>query len=951
MFRNHKLSKAVRLAVAFGAASATTFTGVATAQETAEADAKVERIEVTGSRIKRTDIETSSPIQITSAEEIKTAGFTRIEDMLNSLPQIEASSTAFTANGTSGTATLDLRGIGASRTLVLVNGRRLQPGGLYSSASDVNQIPSALVERVEILTGGGSATYGADAVAGVVNFVMKKDFEGIELSAGLSGYQHDNNNKFIQEKMDARGYKYETGNSGLDGKTRNIDLTIGGAFADGKGHATAYASWRQVDEMLQKERDYASCALAPATGNCGGSGTAHIPNFDIYPIYNGVTDWTQNEYWSIVQSGSSTAFSPSVNAYNYAPVNHFMRPDDRFTLGSFVRYTINDHANVYSEVSFMNNRTIGQIAESGLFFEPFVFDANSPVFSPEQAAQLAAAFPGADQYDISIAKRNIEGGGRTANLEHNSFRIVTGVEGAINDEWSYDISYQYGSASSSDAYKNDFYVNYAASRVGASGAAPCVDSCLPYLVFQYGGVTPEAAAQMAGAAIATGYTTQKVLNAFVTGETGYTVPGHSLPIAAVLGLEKRDVYFDRTVDTIYAEGALSGQGGPTLDLAGGYKVEEVFGELSIPVFENIGIAENIILELGGRYSDYSTSGGETAFKTALDWSVNQEWKLRASYNKAVRAPNVGELYANQGLGLWSGQDKCSGANPVYSAAQCANTGVTAAQYGFVTPNGANQYNLISGGNPDLQPETAKTLTFGIVGNPFENFNFSIDYWDIKLSDVISSVSPTQALDQCALTGVAAYCNLINRAPNGSLWLSDDGYVVATNTNLGNEHYRGIDLSANYSIDVGPGKLSTTVLGSYNLKKEYDPLPGVAGTTYDCSGQISSSCFPQPEWRHTLSFNYSTGGDWTAGLKWRYFGEVEYSGATNVLIGDAVSSQSYIDLVGSYSITENISVQLGVNNVFDREPPLVGSVLANTNTIAGYWDLLGRYVHMNVTARF
>ena len=951
MFTNNKLSKAVRLAVAFGAASTAVFTGAVVAQEAEEAK-EVERIEVTGSRIKRTDIETASPIQITSAEEIKAAGYTRIEDMLNSLPQIEASSTAFTANGTSGTATLDLRGIGANRTLVLVNGRRLQPGGLYSSSADVNQIPAALVERVEILTGGGSATYGADAVAGVVNFVMKDDFEGVELNAGYSGYQHKNDNSYIQSKMDAAGYDYETGNSGLDGKSKSLDLTVGGAFDGGKGHATAYASWRQVDEMLQKERDYASCALSATTGRCGGSFTNAIPNFDIYPIFNGETDFNQNAFWTIEDNGGTTQFSENVGVYNYAPVNHFMRPDDRFTLGSFVRYELNEHANVYTEVSYMNNRTIGQIAESGLFFEPFVFDADAAVFSDAQRDQLAAAFPGADQYSISIAKRNVEGGGRTANLEHNSFRIVTGMDGMINDTWSYDVSYQYGSASSSDAYKNDFYINYAGTRVGAAGEEECVGDCIPYKVFEFGGVTPEAAAQMAGAAIATGFTTQKVFNAFVTGETGWTVPGHSLPVAAVIGVEKRDVFFDRTVDTIYAEGALSGQGGPTLDLQGGYKVEEVFGELSVPLVEDVAVAENITLELGGRYSDYSTSGGENAFKTAIDWSVNSEWKLRASYNKAVRAPNVAELFASQGLGLWSGSDPCAGDDPFLSQAECANTGVTAAQFGNITPSAASQYNQIAGGNPELTPEVGKTLTVGIVGNPFENFNFSIDYWNIELSDVISALDPEETITQCGKTGIAAYCNLVNRAPSGSLWLSDDGFVTATNQNLGNEHYRGIDLSMNYSMDVGPGTLSTSLLGSYNMKKFFDPLPGVDGTSYDCSGLISTKCFPQPEWRHTMSFIYTTGGDWTAGAKWRYFGAVEFDGTSkNVLIGDEIEGVSFFDVVGSYALTENVSVQLGVNNVFDREPPLVGSTLANTNTIAGYWDLLGRYVHMNVTARF
>lgn len=199
---NNKLTKAVRLAIAYGAASTAVFaTNTFAAEEGAEA---VERIEVTGSRIKRTDMESASPVQITSQEEIALSGFTRIEDMMNSLPQIEASETAFQANGASGTATLDLRGLGSNRTLVLINGRRMQAGGVNSQAPDINQIPASLVKRVEVLTGGGSSTYGADAVAGVVNFVMNDDFEGFEISVGGSAYQHNNDNKYIQGLMDKK---------------------------------------------------------------------------------------------------------------------------------------------------------------------------------------------------------------------------------------------------------------------------------------------------------------------------------------------------------------------------------------------------------------------------------------------------------------------------------------------------------------------------------------------------------------------------------------------------------------------------------------------------------------------------------------------------------------------------------------------------------------------------
>jgi outer membrane cobalamin receptor len=252
---NNQVTKAVRLAIAFGAAStAMVATNAAAAEAGEEGAEKVERIQVTGSRIKRTDLETASPVQITTQEEIAVAGFTRVEDMMNSLPQIEASSTAFQSNGASGTATLDLRGMGPQRTLVLINGRRTQAGGIYTQSADINQIPAALIQRVEVMTGGGSTVYGADAVAGVVNFIMDDKFEGFEVSVGGTGYQHNNDNKYIQELMDKRNFEYPTGNSGIDGTSFDFSATMGGDLG-GKGHVVGYVTYTKQNELRQAARD------------------------------------------------------------------------------------------------------------------------------------------------------------------------------------------------------------------------------------------------------------------------------------------------------------------------------------------------------------------------------------------------------------------------------------------------------------------------------------------------------------------------------------------------------------------------------------------------------------------------------------------------------------------------------------------------------------------------
>ena len=249
-----------------------------------EEDLLLEEVIVTGTRIKTVDgFGRTSPVTVVDMQEIESFGYTRVEEFLNTLPQVQVSNSSFDSNEATGTASLNLRGLGAERNLVLINGRRVQPGGVYSYAPDINQIPAQMIERVEVLTGGASATYGADAVAGVVNFIMRR-VDGVELSVGVNGYQHDNRNSYIQGLMDEQGFDYPTGSDGVDGKSYNVSIVIGDDFGDGRGNATAYATWRKNAALLYGQRDYSSCALNKEGNACGGSYTAEIPNFSRGPM-------------------------------------------------------------------------------------------------------------------------------------------------------------------------------------------------------------------------------------------------------------------------------------------------------------------------------------------------------------------------------------------------------------------------------------------------------------------------------------------------------------------------------------------------------------------------------------------------------------------------------------------------------------------------------------------
>ncbi len=1017
---------AAAVAAALGASSFGGGLGqVAYAQDVQEGDEPIEEIVTTGSRIVTQDgFGRTSPVTVMNTDDIASLGLTRVEDVLNSLPSVETALHSFDANGISGTASIDLRGLGAFRTLVLMNGRRMQPGGVQATSPDVNQIPAAMIERVEVLTGGASATYGADAVAGVVNFIFRR-MDGVEVSVGASGYQHDNDNSFLRPLMDARNFTYPTGDSGIGGEAYNIDFVIGSDFSEGRGNATFYATWRENQEMLQAERDYGSCALSNAATSCGGSANAIVPNFFIAPASDqlpGVanySDYSRSLFLSM-QDGGALAPWDGTNRYNYAPVNHFMRPDTRYSFGGMADFEFSERATVYLEANFANNRTVGQIAESGTFFAEEYYlpldnslfpqqfrddltsffdnqychetwtgedDQGNPIANPNVCVDITQSatengdgdpstgvllpgygqpiyvqdgddpttgqFVDFNQYGVYIGKRNVEGGPRSSNFSHDAFRIVAGVKGALNDNWDYDASFLYGETASSMAYINDFFAPNI--RVAVDGDACAQTSgCIPYEVFTYQGVTPTAAQNMLGTAIMKGVNSTEVMNAFVSGDLDWNFPSADDSVQVVAGFEHRIEKYQRISDSVFQEGSLLGQGGPTPGVEGSYTVTEFFTEANVPLITGAPGAEALTLDVAYRYSDYNTSGGANTYRFGFDWQPVEMVRMRAGFNRAVRAPNVAELFSAQSLGLWSGVDPCAnegGDPPVYTQAQCANLGVSGSQYGNIPASPAGQYNAIFGGNPALDPEEADTITVGFVVDPMDTMTISVDYWNIEITDTINNIGATTILEQCGLYGVL--CDNVVRNAGGSLWQGTQGYVVDTTLNLGENAWEGIDVAANYDFEAAGGSWSANLIGTYMLTKETTPLPADPNSTYDCVGLISTRCFPSPEWRHTVSVSYDSDEFGSVEGRWRFFGGVDYDGSTDTIAQEEMSdSQSYFDLNAVFRFMDNHDVTVGINNVLDEEPPMVGGTLTtNANTIAGFYDTLGRFLYAKATMRF
>ena len=939
-----------QLSLAVSAALASTLTsGLAIGQESEEQ--LVEEVLVTGSRISTQDgFGATSPVTVVTAENIQNLGFVNIEQVLNSLPSIETSQNANISNGSTGTASVDLRGLGTNRTLVLVNGRRMTAGGAQTQAPDVTQIPTIALERIDVLTGGASATYGADAVAGVVNFVTRK-MNGIEIRAGYSGYRHDNSDGYSQGLLDKRGFAYPSGTEGPDGENNQIDLAMGSDFADGKGNATFYATWREQDELRQESRDYSSGALNSAGTGVGGSANAIVPNYFLAPITAdgagpGGYDYAQEAFVSLQPNGGFTPYD-GTNIYNYAPINHFLRPLTQWTAGAFVEYKINDNFTPYAEFMYSSSQTRAQIAESGTFFAEAYF-LSLDDFPDAFAASIAELYPDrtSDDFGIYVGKRNVEGGPRSNNFTNDGFRLAVGTKGDINDQWSYDVSYLYAQTRQNSTYINDFF---APNITAVLNSDACDNGCPGYSVFQPGGVTGEQADQLTGTGILNSQSSTEVINGFVAGEL-FTLPTASNPIQVVVGYEWRGESFDRTSDTVFAEGQLLGQGGPTPSLRGGFSVSEFFGEANIPILDGL------VADLAYRYSDYSTVGGQDTYRFGLDWQPIDMARVRAGFNRAVRAPNVAELFSVNNLGLWGGVDPCATATPEYSPEQCARTGVTAAQYGNIVASPANQYNQISGGNVNLDVEEADTITIGLVLTPTDTLTVSLDYWKIEIENTIATVGAENIIRQCAENN--KLCSSVNRSGSGSLWQGETGYVFNGLQNIGTNTWEGVDVAGSWMMDAMGGTFDVKLAGTYMLTKEVEILPG---ESYDCVGLISTRCYPSPEWRHTLSARYDSNEWWAVTARWRYFGGVDYDGALSgkrstgadtIAQGNLDGGESYLDLNATFRFMGDSELLVGINNVLDEAPPLVGGTLSsNANAVAGFYDTLGQYLFAQATFRF
>jgi iron complex outermembrane receptor protein len=1011
------------------------------------ADQTIQEVVVTGSRIAQPNLETTSPVTQVTAEDVISTGVTKIEDLVSKLPQAFAAQNATVANGSTGTATVNLRGLGSVRTLVLIDGRRMPYGGVTSgsAAADLNQIPTAMVERVEVLTGGASAVYGSDAVAGVVNFIMKKDFEGIQFDGQYSLYQHNNDfggpgavklRDVIAGRAATNPAQFALPDDNVtDGNGIQGTLLMGVSTEDGRGNITAYASYQDNKEVLQRDRDFSACSLdvnPTVSFACGGSSTAFPGRFTDFGANSNASNGPDGKvgggddvpdtnplpsYNSSLNGSNFRNFSNATDQYNFGPINHYLRPDTRYSLGAMGHYELAPFADIYTQLMFTDVRSVAQIAPGGIFIgDTSTINCDNPFLSAQQATTIGCGAPALaasttinpatidpnvpgsgvpfladpNRVPLYIGRRNVEGGGRQQDFHNSSFRGLIGARGDIADGWSYDVSTQFSRTNATQLTLNYFSlpkINNALDAVrDAQGNITCrsvVDgsdpNCIPYNVFQTGGITAAALNYIQAPGSQVGTIDQNVTQGVITGDLGTIgaqLPWAERPIKVAFGIENRRDQLENTPDDLQAQALLSGSGGATIAIAGTVNVNDYFVEASIPLVEGKRFAEQISFDTAYRYSDYSSGITTDTYKFGMDWAPTEDVRFRASFQRAVRAPNIVELFTAQAFSLFDIDGDPCGQNiqipevqpgqpapppPLASLAECVATGVPQGQFASENLDSpAGQYQFNQGGNTALQPETSDTISYGIVFTPrfAPGLSITVDYFDIDVEELISVFGAANTLDACYGFNDAAACGRIHRNSNGALWIGD-GNVDDLNINIGGLETSGVDLSLNYTgLDVGSwGSLSFNLAGTY--MEEIITDPGAEGfPPFDCKGLFAGNCVSSlttainPEVRTRLRIGWETPWNVDLALTHRYVSAVTQDDAPLNRIDRHLPHENYFDLFGSWAITDQAAVRLGINNILDNDPSINSSVgtTGNGNTYPAAYDALGRFIFAGVTVK-
>lgn len=928
----------------------------------------LEEITVTGSRIRRNTFNYSTPVTVIDSGEIAATGTTNLGDLLQTLPQAVSSvnnaNTAFSTTF-SGLNLTDLRFLGTQRTLVLVNGRRMvsgtPPGGGYGV--DLNAIPTGMIERIEVLTGGASAVYGSDALAGVVNIITKTDFTGLDIDVQFGAATEGD-----KEKSD-------------------VTITGGGEFGDG-GYALLSVGWSDDEELRSRDRSFSAVDQAIYDRDGDGFGESIGWLGSSFPPQGRINN---------LNAGDGTPFRsglddrPNSDRFNRADFRTIFNPVRRRYATANVSYPMSDRVTAFTEMNWSFVQTDSEI-------EPFALSVNDDIFqfsrggsqgfdvatnllmSPElRTALLAGGFTNTAQAGTGgWVRRLVEFGPRASLVDRTTARYVAGVDVELTDSWSVNAYYTYGRTEQDQQETGQINTERAALALDVELAPDgvtlqCVSQiariqgCVPLNLFGENTISPAAVRYASAPQNLKTTVEQEVFSISASGDLGWELPGGS--VAAAVGFEHREER-GAEINGGFAQTGVGG-GNATAPTNGGFNVQEVFAEISFPVLERLS------LDAAVRQGDYSTVGQQTTWKAGFDANLADSFRLRGTVSQSVRAPNVSDLFAGAGETFRNVTDPCDGIDNTTTGQIADNCRSIATIQNRINATGSFTLSQVErqgtggfiGGNPRVGEETADSFTFGFIWQPgfIEGLNLAVDFYDIEIDDGISTTSRTTVLRRCYDVPTSQFDPVCGLSPSGQPGgavrrdlAAGAGNLVGVDSGTSNENQfetSGVDIEAQYSADFGPGTFGASMLWSTLF--DWDEIGIESGDVNDFAGEILT-----PDNRATFRFSYDW-DNWQAFWRVRMWGEAKDSNTPlltdensdtfgNPLAPSAneIDAIYYHDFSIGYEPDGPWSVAAGINNAFDKKPPFLGQThqygVTGVNTAPEAYDTVGAawYVQFN-----
>ncbi|MDH3578339.1 MAG: TonB-dependent receptor [Gammaproteobacteria bacterium] len=941
--------------IGFGLILSIAFAAPCVAQDVIESgesevdETTIEEIIVTGSRIKRRDFNTISPLTTIGSEDFDFSGQATIEETLNQMPQVTPDSgrtTNRTGHENAGTATVNLRGLGAGRSLVLLNGRRVAPSGI-SNAVDLNNIPELLIDRVEIITGGTSTVYGSDAIAGVVNFITKDDFSGFGVDAGLS----------LAEQGDAETY--------------DLSVAYGHDLANGLGNVTVYVNMLDRRSLLASEREHSRVPyIDDWEGNLVVNGSWETPA--------GVVRWPEADLgdgpvlMTFDPDGTPREFDEIDDTYNWLAANYLQIPLKRLAAGAMGHYNLSARFEAYVEASLVRNEPSQKIAPVPMRL-PIEVNIDNPVLAPEAQQLFAENYVCApDLACFVFGKRLLEMGPRLAEFERDYARLVAGFSGELAKGWDIDGWVTYTTESSTQYLRND--ASRSRLRQGLlvdSTTNLCFDpagGCVPLDIFGAGNLSAEGGAFLRLADFVNRTErTHKLASVFVNGSPFDTWAG---PLDMAVGAEWRsdDTSF-KSDDTLESGDALGWSARPSVE--GNDYVYEIYAEAVVPLATNQNWAEYLGVEVGARYSEHKHAGGFWTYKAGAEWQPIDGFRVRAMHQRSLRAPNSGELFKEQAtvaawfVGSDPIEDPCSASSDPRgngNVEKCVLQGLPEDQIGIFEATPRYPVDYLIGGNPDLKPEDGETWTVGAVISPdtMPNWTFTVDYYALEVADTIGDIFPSEICFDPVNTG-HVFCEDMVRDDTGNV-----AFVSELIGNRGLMETTGIDTQIQFRADLPDflsfrghiANISMNVYWTHVLtdKEQESPVTEVL----ECAGYwgwpCNSRAYTHPENRVTSKIHYAS-GPLGLHLNWRWIdGTINAAPKLSYIEGypdpdlaiPVVDDEHYLDLGISYQLNDRLSSQFGVNNLLDNSPPQMDG---GANTDTGMYDIFGRSYYLTLSMQF